>query len=59
MSLGSVETLVSIPVYSSHVFMTDDELKRHGVTPGIIRISVGLEGVEDIIADFEQALSII
>jgi len=59
MSLGSVETLVSIPVYSSHVFMTDDELKRHGVTSGMIRVSVGLEGVEDIIADFEQALSII
>ena len=57
MSLGGVETLVSIPVYSSHVFMTDQELKQHGVTPGMIRISVGLEGVEDLIADFEQALA--
>ena len=56
MSLGSVETLVSIPVYSSHVFMTDEELKRHGVTAGMIRISVGVEGVEDLIEDFEQAL---
>jgi Cystathionine beta-lyases/cystathionine gamma-synthases len=59
MSLGGVETLVSIPVYSSHVFMTDDELKRHGVTSGMIRISVGVEGVEDIISDFEQALAMI
>jgi cystathionine beta-lyase/cystathionine gamma-synthase len=59
MSLGGVETLVSIPVYSSHVFMTDDELKRHGVTPGMIRISVGVEGVEDLIGDFEQALAMI
>jgi cystathionine beta-lyase/cystathionine gamma-synthase len=59
MSLGSVETLVSIPVYSSHVFMTDDELKRHGVTPGMIRISVGVEAARDIIADFEQALAMI
>jgi methionine-gamma-lyase len=59
MSLGGVETLVSIPVYSSHVFMTDDELKRHGVTAGMIRISVGVEGVQDIIADFEQALAMI
>jgi cystathionine beta-lyase/cystathionine gamma-synthase len=59
MSLGGVETLVSIPVYSSHVFMTDDELKRHGVTPGMIRISVGVEGIEDIIADFQQALAMI
>jgi len=59
MSLGGVETLVSIPVYSSHVFMTDDELRRHGVTSGMIRISVGVEGVEDIISDFEQALAMI
>lgn len=56
MSLGGVETLVSIPVYSSHVFMTDEELEKHGVTRGMIRISVGVEGVEDLIADFEQAL---
>lgn len=59
MSLGSVETLVSIPVYSSHVFMTDDELKRHGVTSGMIRISVGVEGVQDLIGDFETALATI
>jgi cystathionine beta-lyase/cystathionine gamma-synthase len=56
MSLGSVETLVSIPVYSSHVFMSDGELARHGVAPGMIRISVGIEGVDDLIADFAQAL---
>ena len=58
MSLGGVETLVSIPVYSSHVFMSDSELKQHGVTAGMIRISVGVEGIEDLIADFEQALSL-
>jgi cystathionine beta-lyase/cystathionine gamma-synthase len=58
MSLGGVETLVSIPVYSSHVFMSDTELKLHGVTAGMIRISVGVEGIEDLIADFEQALSL-
>ncbi len=59
MSLGGVETLVSIPVYSSHIFMSDEELKRHGVTPGMIRISVGVEEVKDIIADFEQSLAMI
>lgn len=59
MSLGGVETLVSIPVYSSHVFMSNAELKRHGVTPGMIRISVGVEGIDDLIADFEQALATI
>lgn len=57
MSLGGVETLVSIPVYSSHVFMSDTELAAHGVTPGMIRISVGIEGIEDLISDFEQALA--
>lgn len=58
MSLGGVETLVSIPVYSSHVFMSDTELKHHGVTAGMIRISVGVEGIEDLIGDFEQALTL-
>ena len=58
MSLGGVETLVSIPVYSSHVFMSDTELKHHGVTAGMIRISVGVEGIKDLIGDFEQALSL-
>lgn len=56
MSLGGVETLVSIPVYSSHVNMSKEELRRHGVTPGMIRISVGAEGIDDLIEDFEQAL---
>lgn len=56
MSLGGVETLVSIPVYSSHVNMSAKELAVHGVTPGMIRISVGVEDVDDLIADFDQAL---
>jgi len=56
MSLGGVETLVSIPVYSSHINMSADELARHGVTPGMIRISVGVEGADDLIEDFRQAL---
>ncbi len=56
MSLGGVETLVSIPVYSSHINMTGDELRKHGVTPGMIRISVGIEAVKDLVADFHQAL---
>ncbi|HLF13596.1 MAG TPA: aminotransferase class I/II-fold pyridoxal phosphate-dependent enzyme [Bacteroidota bacterium] len=56
MSLGGVETLVSIPVYSSHINMSAEELARHGVTPGMIRISAGVEGVDDLIEDFKQAL---
>jgi len=56
MSLGGVETLVSIPVYSSHINMTAKELGRHGVTPGMVRISVGIEGIEDLRRDFDRAL---
>jgi cystathionine beta-lyase/cystathionine gamma-synthase len=59
MSLGGVETLVSIPVYSSHINMTEDELRTNGVTPGMIRISVGVEGIGDLEADFEQALALL
>lgn len=57
MSLGGTETLVSIPVYSSHIDMASDELDHHGVTPGMIRISVGIEGIEDLKRDFAQALA--
>lgn len=56
MSLGGVETLVSIPVYSSHINMTENELRNHGVSAGMIRISTGVEGKEDLISDFQQAL---
>jgi cystathionine beta-lyase/cystathionine gamma-synthase len=59
MSLGSVETLVSIPVYSSHVNLSNRELARHGVTPGMIRISVGVEGIDDLCADFDRALAVL
>lgn len=57
MSLGGVETLVSIPVYSSHVGMSAAELKKHGVTPGMVRISVGVEGIDDLKRDFAAALT--
>jgi len=56
MSLGGVETLVSIPVYSSHIRMSARELKRQGVTSGMIRISVGVEGIDDLKRDFAHAL---
>jgi len=57
MSLGGTETLVSIPVYSSHVHMSSSELKRHGVSPGMIRISVGVEDIRDLLSDFDGALN--
>jgi len=56
MSLGGAETLVSIPVLSSHVSMSGAELRRQGVTGGMVRISVGLEGIGDLTDDFDRAL---
>lgn len=58
-SLGSVETLVSVPVLTSHVRMSEEELSAAHVTPGTVRISVGLEDTDDLIDDFRQALAAI
>ena len=55
-SLGGVESLVILPIYSSHYNMTDAELKSAGVSPGTVRVSIGLEEADDLIADLEQAL---
>ena len=57
-SLGGVESLVSIPVLTSHA-MIDPELRRKmGVTEQMIRLSVGIESVEDLIADLERSLEV-
>jgi cystathionine beta-lyase/cystathionine gamma-synthase len=55
-SLGGVDTLVSEPRYTSHAKMTAAERARIGVPDGFLRFSIGLEDVEDLIADLEQAL---
>jgi methionine-gamma-lyase len=56
-SLGGVESLVILPIYSSHYNMSLEELKRANVEPGTVRVSVGLEDAEDLIADLKQALA--
>lgn len=56
-SLGGVETLVSIPVISSHAWQTPEELALASILPQMIRFSVGLEDPEDIINDVDQALN--
>lgn len=56
-SLGSVESLASMPVHTSHTGYSDEELARAGVTAGMIRVSVGIEDPEDLIADLEAALA--
>lgn len=56
-SLGGTESLASIPARMSHRHLDDAELARAGVSPNLLRLSVGLEAPEDLIADLEQALS--
>ncbi len=55
-SLGGVETLISHPATMTHASIPEPERTRLGVTAGLVRISVGIEDVEDLIADLEQAL---
>ena len=55
-SLGGIESLVSLPVITSQWGHTDEQLKAAGVTKGMLRLSVGLEDVADLIADLDQAL---
>jgi len=56
LSLGGVESLVSMPVYSSHYYLTPQELEQLGLNNRMVRLSVGIEDTEDIIADLEKAL---
>jgi cystathionine beta-lyase/cystathionine gamma-synthase len=56
-SLGSVHTMVVHPPSTSQRQMTEGELAEAGITPGLLRVSVGLEDLEDLQADFAQALS--
>lgn len=58
-SLGGVESLVSIPVLTSHLMVPAAERAKMGVTEQMIRLSVGIENVHDLIADLEHALEAI
>lgn len=55
-SFGGPETLVTLPALSSHSSIPAAERRRIGIDDGLIRVAVGIEDVEDLIADFEQAL---
>jgi len=55
-SLGGVETLISHPATMTHASVLPETRSRLGITDGLVRISVGLEDAEDIIADLDQAL---
>jgi methionine-gamma-lyase len=56
-SLGGVESLVILPIYTSHYNMSKAELERAGVEPGTVRVSIGLEDPADLIEDLRQALA--
>ncbi len=56
-SLGGPETLVCSPANSTHAGLTPEELEQAGIGPGLVRMSVGLEHVDDLLADFEHALA--
>ena len=58
-SLGGVETLISHPATMTHAAVGEEGRRKIGITDGLVRISVGIEDVEDIIADLDQALAAI
>ena len=57
-SLGGVETLISHPASMTHAAIGEEGRRKLGITDGLVRISVGIEDVEDIVADLEQALTV-
>jgi cystathionine beta-lyase/cystathionine gamma-synthase len=55
-SLGGVETLICHPATMTHASVDQEKRNRLGITDGLVRISVGIEDTDDIIADIDQAL---
>ena len=58
MNQGDAKTLVIHPASTTHSQLTEAEQLTSGVTPDLVRVSVGIEDIKDIIADFEAALQI-
>jgi len=58
-SLGGTETLASAPAAMTHLSVPDERKQALGITDNLVRISIGVEDAEDLIADFEQALDAI
>jgi len=57
--VGDARSLVIHPASTTHQQLSDEELQKGGVGPGMIRLSIGLETVEDLLWDLEQALAAI
>jgi len=58
-NLGDAKSIVTHPATTTHSRLPDDQKARLGITPGLVRLSVGLEDVGDLISDIEQAFSVI
>jgi cystathionine gamma-synthase len=58
-SLGGTDSLVCIPVLTSHAMVSPETRQKMGVTEQMVRLSVGIENADDLIADLEQALSVV
>ena len=56
-TLGNIDTLIQHPWSMSHVVISEERRLEMGIGPGVLRVSVGIEGAADLIADFEQALA--
>jgi len=56
-SLGAVETMITHPATMTHAEVPDEERRARGLTDGLVRLSVGIEDVADIVADLDQALA--
>jgi cystathionine beta-lyase/cystathionine gamma-synthase len=56
-SLGGVESLVTMPARSTHSSLSDAERDERGIDSGLMRISIGIEAADDLVADFAQALA--
>ena len=59
LSLGGVESLVCVPSRTSHRKLSPEERARAGISDGLVRVSVGIEDIEDLLQDFTQALEVV
>ena len=57
MNIGDSKSLAAIPAETTHQQLNDEELARAGISPGLVRLSIGIEHPQDLLADLAQALA--
>ncbi|MEL0030202.1 MAG: PLP-dependent transferase, partial [Betaproteobacteria bacterium] len=55
-NVGDAKSLVIHPASTTHFRMSDEDLKKAGIGPGTVRLSIGLENIDDLLSDLQQAL---